>query len=428
MIHHRSIVDQKTTGNSKSLIDRRIDLVTLIAAGFLGLAAITAEARSKILFQSWSFLVASGCLTASCVLPNKRQKTIARSIGIIEVLLTVSITQLAKYSTTFKYIKFIQRDHASLFSEKKHKDFLAQRTEFSALLGRHLVPNKFEHNKDGFREIPAKPEKYQSIINVYGGSTTYDISVTAEQSWPNQLQKILTSNGIEGVKIRNLGIPGGTTAEAIVYSSFNDLENDLQPQCSIHYHGWNDLRNNFVPNLTYSYRNWHLPSMTEAGAIGSHYSTILGLVNLAASKIWTEGQLHHLIKTNGTARAKNPPQTLDNNLRNIYSTNLDTLIALGKRHGGKVLLVPQILNPDKLDKPGRFGWLPNVDDRSVMKLTAELNLISKSKAKEKNVVYANQMTQANFGDDDFTDQGHFSEKGSKKFASILFPSALDCMN
>lgn len=407
-------------------IDQIINKISLISAGFLALIALTTEIRSKILFQSWSFLFGAGCIAASCVPKNKNARSIIRTIGVTEVILTISITQLAKASDQFKLIQGIQLNHRSLFSTENHDNQLLKRANFSPLLGRSLIPNQFGHTKEGFRDVPGKPSKYDSIINIYGGSTTYDISVSPEESWPNQLQKKLKLAGYSTLKVRNLGIPGGTTSEAIVYSSLYDLDNGIKPKCSIHYHGWNDLRNNYVPNLENSY-NWHLRSMTEAGSIGSKFSTIHGIINLLASKIWTTGQLHHINKQSIPPRVDDAPQDLDPKFKLIYNQNLDTLISLGKRHGGEVVFSPQILNPEELKSPGRYGWLPNVDDRSVMKLITKLNKIAEQRAILSNSLFAAQIKQSLFDSEDFTDNGHFSKQGSKKFASLLAPSVIECL-
>ena len=407
-------------------IDQIINKISLISAGFLALAALTTEIRSKILFQSWSFLFGAGCIAASCVPKNKNTRTIIRTIGATEVILTISITQLAKTSDQFKAIKGIQLDHASLFSSANHDNQLLKRSSFSPLMGRALIPNQFGHTKEGFRDAPSKPSKYDSIINIYGGSTTYDVSVSPEESWPNQLQKNLIAAGYSTLKVRNLGIPGGTTSEAIIYSSLYDIDNQIKPKCSIHFHGWNDLRNNYVPSLENSYI-WHLRSMTESGSVGSKVSTIHGIINLLASKIWVTGQLSHLNQQKVPPIIDNAPQDLDPRLKLIYTQNLDTLISLGKRHGGQVVIAPQILNPEELDKPGRYGWLPNVDDRSVIKLLTKLNQTAQLRAVKSNSLFANQIKQGNFGPNDFTDNGHFSKEGSKKFANLLTPSVIKCL-
>ena len=420
--------DLTSTPNKKQKnIDQIINKISLISAGFLALAALTTEIRSKILFQSWSFLFGASCIAASCIPRNRNARTIIRTIGVTEVILTISITQLAKASHQFKAIKGIQLNHASLFSTENHDNQLLKRANFSPLLGRALIPNKFGHNGEGFRDVPSKPSKYDSIINIYGGSTTYDISVSPEESWPNQLQKNLKQAGYPNIKIRNLGIPGGTTSEAIVYSSLYDIDNQTKPKCSVHYHGWNDLRSNYVPNLENAY-SWHLRSMTESGSIGSRISTIHGMINLIASKIWTTGQLHHVNKQTISPRIDNASQDLDPKLKLIYKQNLNTLISLGKRHGGQVVIAPQILNPEELKGPGRYGWIPNVDDSSVMKLITELNKTAEKRAISSNSLFAGQIKQSSFKPADFTDNGHFSKQGSKEFAKLLTPSVIKCLN
>ena len=168
--------------------------------------------------------------------------------------------------------------------------------------------------------------------------------------------------------------------------------------------------------------------MTESGSIGSRISTIHGMINLLASKIWTTGQLHHVNKQTISPRIDNASQDLDPKLKLIYEQNVDTLISLGKRHGGQVVITPQILNPEELEGPGRYGWLPNVDDRSVMNLITELNKTAEKRAISSNSLFADQIKQTSFEPEDFTDNGHFSKQGSKKFAKLLTPSVIQCLN
>ena len=396
-----------------------------MSAGFLALAAVITEARSAVLFQSWSLLFSSGCIAASCLPRNKARRTLLRSIGITEILLTFSITQAAKTTENLRSLRSIQLNHPSLFGGSAD---LSHKAEFALMTGRKLIPNRFGHTADGFRRVPDNPKKFTQIINVYGGSTTYDVGVTESESWANQLQRLLISQGFLNTKVRNLGLPGGTTSEAIIYSSFNDTDNSIKPSCSIHYHGWNDLRNNYVPELNNSYSNWHLSSMAEKGSIGSHISTIHGIINLAASKIWTTGQLHHILRPNISPVLADAPQKIDPKLETIYKANLHTLITLGERHGGKVIIAAQILNPSKLKEEGRYGWLPNVDDRNLMTLIDLFNNSAQDEAMKRGANIASQIKQSSFIPEDFVDNGHFSVKGSKKFASLLLPDVLNCIN
>jgi hypothetical protein len=63
-------------------------------------------------------------------------------------------------------------------------------------------------------------------------------------------------------------------------------------------------------------------------------------------------------------------------------------------------------------------------DRDLWPLVARLNTIARDQAAALGDVYANVEVD-DFDTSDFVDQGHFSAKGSAKFASLLAPYVVD---
>ena len=298
-------------------------------------------------------------------------------------------------------------------------------TKYSPITGRHLKENFESHNNEGFRKVPSNPSYSTLTINLYGGSTTYDVLISAEDSWANQLQILLNKNYPNKYHIRNLGIPGGTTSEAISFASFYDyhISKSRYPTCSIHYHGWNDLRNNYVPNLNPAFSNWHILNQTNRGPIfGSTYSSLVAFSQYIASI----SIKYNKIPYEKNAIVENPPQNLDPSLKKIILLNLNTIKALSNKEGGKLLLVPQILNPDGFQNSSRYGWLPNVNDDKVLELIGEQNILIKNYAKKTNTLFSEKIKQDLFESKDFLDNGHFNKYGAIKFAKLILPYVLEC--
>lgn len=369
-------------------------------------------------FISYSFLFAAIILSLAILFRKSRIGYSLFLIGIIEILLTLSIKGLAR--------AFPQSKIASLQSYlMPHGEKEKSKTEFSILTGRRLLPSDGDHDAFGFRRVPDRSNNYSSQIAIYGGSTTYDVLVDSKDSWPNQLQILLNDSGLSGVAVRNLGMPGASTSEAIVFQGFYDYDQlkGIYPVCSIHYHGWNDLRNNYVPNLDPAYADWHLLNQANRGRMGSKYSSIIALASATVPRIFTG----NTIPNESPALNPSAQQKLDKNLVRIVQRNVRTIVALSGKNGGKTLFIPQILNPAKLTEQSRYGWLPNVDDNRVMPLLAELNNIVRITATEMGAIFAEDIHQSKFANDDFGDNGHFNSKGSQKFAGLVYPYLLKCM-
>ena len=216
-----------------------------------------------------------------------------------------------------------------------------------------------------------------------------------------------------------------TTSEAISFASFYDyhISKSRYPTCSIHYHGWNDLRNNYVPNLNPAFSNWHILNQTNRGPIfGSTYSSLVAFSQYIASI----SIKYNKIPYEKNAIVENPPQNLDPSLKKIILLNLNTIKALSNKEGGKLLLVPQILNPDGFPNSSRYGWLPNVNDDKVLELIGEQNILIKNYAKKTNTLFSEKIKQDLFESKDFHDNGHFNKYGAIKFAKLILPYVLEC--
>lgn len=91
----------------------------------------------------------------------------------------------------------------------------------------------------GFDFIAQKPEGLTRII-FYGGSAVFDLALTAQEHWPQKVQKILKQKSFHAVEAINAGVPGHAS-----FDSFGRLYSEghhYQPDYVVLYNTWNDLK------------------------------------------------------------------------------------------------------------------------------------------------------------------------------------------
>ena len=104
-----------------------------------------------------------------------------------------------------------------------------------------LNPNLSDVSKQGFRgadvAIPKPPGVYR--ILAIGGSTTFGIGLTTEETWPFQLQSILREQyGYHNVEVINMGVPGYYSLNSVINLATHGLA--LEPDLVIDTDGIND--------------------------------------------------------------------------------------------------------------------------------------------------------------------------------------------
>ena len=249
------------------------------------------------------------------------------------------------------------------------------------------------------------------LINAYGGSTTYDVAVSDEQSWPNQLSTLLGGN----VAVINRGVPAFTSADNLLQTSFYDQVNDRTPTCSIYYEGWNDARNAHIPTPDAAYADTHVLSLVNELQVrkGNGFTPIMTLI----SQMPLIGQ-DTVPTPTGYVDAKlsgQPDQTLNDRFRK----NIQSIIAINNSRNVKTVLVGQILNESVLVGEDA-GLIPNVPKGKVIEFIAGLNAIMKDEAAKLGAIYIDA-NQSSFTEKDFVDEGHFNANGSAKFANQIAP-------
>jgi hypothetical protein len=281
---------------------------------------------------------------------------------------------------------------------------------FQSLDGR-----KVHHNSYGLRGLePSSADLSKPLIFVYGGSTAYDVGVDQGRTWPERLQDALFNR----FSIQNFGVPGYSSAENLIQTAFYQNIFEKRPVCAIYYLGWNDIRNAHIQNLDPGYADYHL--LAQVGNLNVRKPDPGGM--------WRISPIANLIVNTLKPRLDSlpyPPAPVgtvqpgsDRRLEEIFASNVRNIAAINASNGVKSIFIGQILNRSALASEGIYGWLPFVRDKDVWPLQAHFNQLLENLSTENHSLYIDPGID-NFTNDDFVDNGHFSDIGSGKFARII---------
>ena len=281
-----------------------------------------------------------------------------------------------------------------------------------------------QHTREGTRgRDPEGSLDGRTVVAVFGGSTTYDIGAGEGETWPDRLAQALDQGNDKGrYFVVNHGVPGYTTAEHLIQTAFYETKFGKSPRCAIYYVGWNDLRNAHIPNLDPGYADFHLPSQIDSQKVrrvGGAHVTVSPMLTLL---------LRVAADTFDTARyfkdpyGQKPASGDDPNLEKIYRGNIAAISAINRGRGVATIWVGQLLNRERLMRDdGLYGWLPLVRDRDLWPLQQKFNAALQQTAAELGDTYIG-IDPDSFRAVDFVDQGHFSQRGSRRFAEDLAPT------
>lgn len=272
------------------------------------------------------------------------------------------------------------------------------------------------HNSLGMRGPEFKPAPGATIINVYGGSTTYDLGVPNGLTWPEQLSQLLSDR----YAVANFGVLGYGTVEHIVQTSLYRDRHGYSPDYAVYYIGWNDVRNAHFPDLDAGYADYHFQSQFDNLKLrrtGSQaFSPIVRILERMLSV-----RLDTIHQPPGYGKLP-PMEGSDPRLEEFFRRNIRTLVAINREFGVGPVFIGQVLNRDKLIRgkaDEMFGWVPRVRDRDLIPLQERFNAILKEECARLGVPYIG-IPMDRFDPDDFVDVGHFSTSGSRKFAEWVY--------
>jgi len=237
-----------------------------------------------------------------------------------------------------------------------------------------FVQGDTRHNSLGFRgeELAIdKPEGTTRIV-CCGGSTTYGFGVHNDDlTMPKLLQFVLREQGRQ-VEVINAGCPGWTTFETLI--NFESRVLDLDPDFVVVYHGINDVLARMVwppEALRGDQSGWLVREHHLAEASWAERSDLLRILLIRGGMIEPHGSMLRVIgdradsnqtfefrrqRLGGTypegVFAEVPiERMLQQNGTRLFRRNLESLIAVAKRHGVQVLLMPFAYSKEFPNKP-----------------------------------------------------------------------------
>jgi lysophospholipase L1-like esterase len=254
-------------------------------------------------------------------------------------------------------------------------------------------------------DLASKP-----IITAYGGSTTYDIFVSDEEAWPNQLSSLLDNKAL----LINRGVPGYNTVENLIQTTFYDQVNGRTPSCALYYERWNDVQGAYLPNLDPAYADFHLLNQIDGLQVrkGSGFSPLTSMI----SRLPVIGQ--ETIPLPPSYANLEPGEGADPRLEEILRRNVQSIIATNSARGTKSVFIGQVLNSTDTTYDSMNGWAPLVKDEDVIPMVERLNVVMKEEAIKSGAAYID-VPNSGFSAADFVDNGHFSPAGSAKFANSI---------
>jgi hypothetical protein len=215
-------------------------------------------------------------------------------------------------------------------------------------------------------------------------------------------------------------VPGYSTVENLVQTAFYQDKFGKRPRCAIYYVGWNDIRNAHIDKLDPGYADFHLPSQVDTLQVrrfGGGKVTFSPLITLLARLVSAlVDTVQYSWTLSGTIKAGSDPA-----LEADFERNVRAISAINRERGVRTLWVGQVLNRSRLQGSGQYGWLPYVLDKDVWPLQERFNEILAGTAQSLGDALVPVPIGA-FGPTEFTDQGHFSADGARKFAGYLAPA------
>ena len=278
--------------------------------------------------------------------------------------------------------------------------------DMASLQGKELT---FIHNSLGLRgkELTAE-DLSKDLIFVYGGSTTYDASVTQGETWVEHLQAALDNK----FTVLNFGVVAHSSEEHLIETAFYQDVVGKPPVCAIYYEGWNDVINAHINNLDPAYADYHvlLTARRKPDLEIARYSPMMVLLNQAARDRFDT------IPNPAKLFGKPQMDGSDERLEKIFVRNMKTIAAINSSRGIKTIFIGQIINKDY--PQGADVWAPLVKKGGFPALIERFNSLLKDTAVSVHAKYIDPGV-TNFAHHDFVDYSHFDVLGARKFASLI---------
>jgi lysophospholipase L1-like esterase len=205
-----------------------------------------------------------------------------------------------------------------------------------------LSPSHPEHNRYGYRGEEFERPKAEGVYRIFtlGGSTTFGASLSPEEAYPAQLQRVLREDyGLDYVEVVNAGVSAYASADSLANLAYHVL--DDEPDMIIIYDNINDVRSRLVSPQDYSGLNlqrgiWSpsalaarlSPSVViryiqiQLGTVGNP-NQIESLIGTSSDVVRCTFQLNEMCEALGVPAQEildaNPPIYFERNLRNMVA-------------------------------------------------------------------------------------------------------------
>jgi lysophospholipase L1-like esterase len=272
------------------------------------------------------------------------------------------------------------------------------------------------HSSEGTRgrDYTEEELRAKTVVATFGGSTTYDIGVSDNDTWSARLEEALGENAYAVI---NHGVLGYSTVENLIQTAFYQDKFGIAPACALYYVGWNDLRSAHFSRRDSGYARYHLPSQIDSlkvRRIGTGYVSTSPVFTILARLIslWAD-------TARPSAMPRGEPRSgSDSALEALFVRNVRAISAINRDRGIRTIWVGQVLNVQALEGDEVDGWLPLVRDKDVWPLQQRFNELLQATAFKVGDAYIHVPVE-DFEAEDFRDRGHFSASGSDKFARSL---------
>jgi lysophospholipase L1-like esterase len=264
------------------------------------------------------------------------------------------------------------------------------------------------------RTEPISPEKgARWRILAIGGSTTFGEGIPREEdNWPYLLETTIRARCEPQCEVINAGVGGYTLLENFIH--YVVLLKDLKPDVVLLYTGINDVHPRLFGEIRTDYSNYRRAWGTSASHLWQPNTA------LAFSAVYRYYFLNKvLLRTlhegiGGQVSRKGPPASawpaaLARNSERAYRNHLDDFIRLLTGQGIRVAILPQVFaRTTDRDKAFDLG----VDSH---------NRVNEELARQHGLPFAAELLSPGaFSTGDLADNCHFSEKGCRQMASLVF--------
>jgi len=272
----------------------------------------------------------------------------------------------------------------------------------------------FHHNTDGFRGKEFASVKADCRVACIGGSATYCIGVSDNETWPFYLDQLLQPD----CEILNFGVPGHSSVEH--KKLLPRILARYSPDLVVFQMGLNDLRNMNLVDPGADYENFHQPSLrfSVTGVCRRERLPPIGLVQAGVVLLTKLNVLSHSPFPPGEP-AGHVSDSVDPRVVEIFSANLEILLRECRAKHVRVVLLPHALSPEVITDTNYQWWAPYLTKKGIFNALDALNAVMRRSADGDWVIYARFMDGAVWGPEEFCDPSHLSANGNRRLARLL---------